>query len=244
MQGIQGDTGPTGSQGLQGIQGETGSTGPQGLQGIQGPTGLQGLQGTQGETGPTGPTGPQGLQGDTGPTGPEGLQGIQGDTGPTGPNYAEDSFSAFKGALNISGSTQITNWTITSPYYGSDAFDASTGNYTVPATGRYSIKATIGYSTSAAITGSIGSSNPAFRVTRTLPTSTDLVSGLFPLLNVNIIALNLRAILGSGTVTLAGDVSLNSGDVIGLYYASDGLTLTLNLGGSNGGMLWSIHRIS
>jgi hypothetical protein len=50
-QGIQGETGPQGSQGPQGIQGETG---PQGSQGIQGETGPQGSQGTAGADGSDG----------------------------------------------------------------------------------------------------------------------------------------------------------------------------------------------
>jgi len=69
---------------------------------------------------------------------------------------------------------------------------------------------------------------------------------LFPLLNVNVaIVLSLRAILGNGTVNLAGDVELAAGDIIGLFYVSDGLTVNLNLGGvDSGGIVWSIHRIA
>ena len=50
-QGIQGEIGPQGIQGIQGIQGEVG---PQGIQGIQGIQGEVGPQGIQGETGPDG----------------------------------------------------------------------------------------------------------------------------------------------------------------------------------------------
>jgi len=46
------------------------------------------------------------------------------------------------------------------------------------------------------------------------------------LLNLNVALLNLRAILGNGPVVLAGDV-------VGLFYVSDGLPLALNLGGAN-----------
>ncbi|WP_349946578.1 hypothetical protein ABFV83_20455 [Lacrimispora sp. BS-2] len=97
-----------------------------------------------------------------------------------------------------------------------------------------------------AITGSIGSNvNPSFAVSRTSPTATTIVSGLFPLLNTNLLVLTLRAVLGNGTVTLAGDATLNSGDVVGLFYVSSGLSLNLNLGGANtGGIVWSIHRIA
>ena len=86
-QGIQGETGDQGIQGIQGIQGEKGDTGDQGIQGIQGEkgdTGDQGIQGIQGETGATGDQGIQGIQGETGETGDQGIQGIQGIQGVTG----------------------------------------------------------------------------------------------------------------------------------------------------------------
>ena len=64
-------------------------------------------------------------------------------------------------------------------------------------------------------------------------------------MNVNVALLTLRAVLGSAAVTLAGDVTLNAGDVIGLFYDADGLTLTLNLGGgTSSGIVWSIHQIT
>jgi len=65
-QGIQGETGPAGADGLQGAQGLQGETGPAGADGLQGP------QGIQGETGPAGADGPQGAQGLQGETGPQG----------------------------------------------------------------------------------------------------------------------------------------------------------------------------
>jgi hypothetical protein len=93
-QGIQGNTGPTGSQGIQGNtgpQGVTGPTGPQGPTGAQGIPGEDGAQGPQGDVGPTGntgPTGSQGIQGPTGPAGAQGEQGIQGVQGPAGADGA------------------------------------------------------------------------------------------------------------------------------------------------------------
>ncbi|MEY8357263.1 hypothetical protein AALB39_28515 [Lachnospiraceae bacterium 54-53] len=145
----------------------------------------------------------------------------------------------------MSTSAQITAWDTSDPFYSDIGFDAVSGNFTVPLSGRYSIKATINYSTSATIGGSIGASNPAFSVTRTSPTTADLVSGLFPLLNVSVTLLTLRAILGNGTVTLAGDAELSAGDIIGLFYVADGLNLSLNLGGSNtGGIVWSMYRMT
>jgi hypothetical protein len=54
LQGIKGDTGPAGPQGV---------PGPAGPQGVPGPAGPQGLAGTAGSSGGSGPAGPQGIQG-------------------------------------------------------------------------------------------------------------------------------------------------------------------------------------
>jgi len=83
-------------------------------------------------------------------------------------------------------------------------------------------------------------------VRRTSAPAADLVSGLFPLLNIDVLlVLTIRAVLGNGTVTLAGDVELGVGDVVGLFYVSDGLTLALDLGGADdGGIVWSMHQIA
>ena len=131
------------------------------------------------------------------------------------------------------------------PYFNGGNFNPSTGNYTVPTTGRYLIQATINYATTAVISAALGTGiNPAFVVQRTSPTTTNLITGLFPVLNVNIaLILSLRTILGSGTVTLAGEVRLNAGDVIGLFYVANGLTIGLNLGGASNGTIWSINQI-
>jgi microcystin-dependent protein len=64
-----------GPPGPQGVKGDTGSQGPQGLVGPQGPQGIKGDTGLQG---------PQGVKGDTGAQGPKGDQGIQGPQGPIG----------------------------------------------------------------------------------------------------------------------------------------------------------------
>jgi hypothetical protein len=148
--------------------------------------------------------------------------------------------------FSVATSAQLTGWSVTAPYFDSATFDEAAGNYTIPATGRYSFEATINYSTTAAISISLGAgTNPAFAIRRTSPTTTDLVSGLFPLLNVNVaLVLTLRTILGNGTVTLAGEFSLNAGDVIGLFYVADGLTVPLNLGGPSSGIVWSAVRLT
>ena len=257
-QGNLGLTGATGATGPQGIIGPTGATGPQGAigptgpagaQGITGPTGPTGAQGVIGPTGPTGATGAQGITGPTGPTGATGQQGITGPTGPTGatgPTATSEGFSAFLSTASVSASSQLTGWSVAAPYFNSGNFNPATGNYTVPATGRYIIEATINYATTAVITIALGAGiNPAFVVQRSSPTVTSLITGLFPILNVNIaLILSLRTILGSGTVTLAGEVQLNAGDIIGLYYVANGLTIGLNLGGSGSGIVWSVNQIN
>ena len=247
--GPQGATGPTGSQGVTGPTGATGATGPQGPTGLTGSTGATGPQGDIGPTGVTGATGPQGIIGPTGPTGATGPQGITGPTGPTGatgPTVTSEGFSAFLSTASVSASSQLTGWSVAAPYFNSGNFNPTNGNYTVPATGRYIIEATINYATTAVITIALGAGiNPAFVVQRSSPTVTSLITGLFPILNVNIaLILSLRTILGSGTVTLAGEVQLNAGDIIGLYYVANGLTIGLNLGGSGSGIVWSVNQIN
>ncbi|OMD84411.1 protoporphyrinogen oxidase, partial [Paenibacillus odorifer] len=219
----------------------TGATGATGVAGVTGATGETGVTGATGVAGATGATGVAGVTGATGVT------GVTGVTGATGPNIQQEGFSAFKPSLAISTSTQLTGWTVTTPFYDSPSFDEVGGNYTIPTTGRYSIEATINYSTTASLSISLGAGvNPAFVVQRTSPTATNLVSGLFPVLDVNVaLILDLRAILGSGTVTLAGEFALTAGDVIGLFYVANGLTVPLNLGGANSaGIVWSVHELT
>ncbi|WP_425287525.1 hypothetical protein [Paenibacillus jilunlii] len=244
--GATGVTGATGATGETGTTGVTGATGATGATGETGATGVTGATGATGETGATGVTGATGATGETGATGVTGVTGATGSTGATGPNVAAEGFSAFLPTISASASTQLAGWTVTSPYYDSTSFNETTGNYTVPVTGRYSFEATINYSTTAAISVALGAGvNPSFVIRRTSPTTVDLVTGLFPLLNVNIaLVLTLRTILGNGTVTLAGEFDLTAGDVIGLFYEADGLTVPLDLGSTSSGVVWSVHRFT
>lgn len=165
--------------------------------------------------------------------------------GDTGPTVTTEGFAAFLSTLSVSASAQLTGWSVAAPYFGSVNFNAGSGNYTVPTTGRYIIQATINYATTASISISLGAGiNPAFVVQRTSPTTTVLISALFPVLNVSVTLLTLRSILGSGTVTLAGEVQLSAGDVVGLYYVANGLTVGLTLGGVSNGIIWSINQIA
>lgn len=225
----------------------TNVTAPMGIPGMSPDYKLLAGAGATGSTGATGVTGLTGATGTTGATGLTGATGITGATGATGTIVGIDGFSAFLPALSTATSIQLAGWTVTPPYYDSATFDEATGNFTVPTTGRYTINATINYSTAAALSISLEEGvNPAFVVQRTSPTTTQLISGLFPVLNVNVaLVLTLRAILGNGTVTLTGDLELTAGDVIGLFYAANGLTAALDLGGAGTpGIVWSIHRIS
>ncbi|MEH7016041.1 collagen-like protein, partial [Bacillus sp. JJ63] len=170
-------------------------------------------------------------------------------TGDTGPNVLANGFSANISTFSIpAGATgaTLTNWSTTSPYYGNAAFDATTGVFTVPATGRYVFEATINYSTLTSLSVSLGPTvNPAFVIRRISPTTDDLISGLFPILDVSVTLLTLRAVLGDGAVTLTGDLELTAGDQIALFYVGNGLTIALDLGGTNSnGIIWSVHRIT
>lgn len=101
--------------------------------------------------------------------------------------------------------------------------------------------------TTAALSISLGEGvNPSFVIERTEPTTSTLVSGLFPVLNLDIVLLlTVRAILGNGQVVLVADVELNEGDVIGVYYVASGLTINLDLGTeAESGTVWSVHRIT
>ncbi|MGK5509973.1 collagen-like triple helix repeat-containing protein [Brevibacillus formosus] len=204
-----------------------------------------GITGATGATG-VGITGATGATGITGATGATGETGATGATGPAGPAFIAENFSGFLSSVTLNESAQLVNWSTASPYYGSPSFDPLTGTYTVPETGTYAIKATISYETAAAITVNLDPEiTPAFEVQRITPTATSLILGDFPVLNVNIeLVITLRTILGAGTITLAGDVQLNAGDTLGLFYVANGLTTDLNLGGGGEGIVWSIHRLT
>jgi len=157
------------------------------------------------------------------------------------PNVEQEGLSGLLPSFSASADAQLIGWAASSPYFSSANLNAGTGNYTVPVSGVYSVEATVNYTTDLVIDGPIGSDiNPAFVVRRTSPTLVDLLSGYLPLINVNISLLTLRAVLGGGTITLSGTVQLAEGDVIGLYYNADGMTIALTF--SN--VVWSVYRIS
>ena len=147
---------------------------------------------------------------------------------------------------NVSASTTFVIWNTSSPFYNTGNFDATSGEFTVPATGTYLISATIPYKTTAAVTVSIGAGvDPYFEVVRTSPSTASLLQAYLPVLNVNIaLVLTLRSILGSATVNIGGSVELTAGDIITLKYNANGLTIPLNMGGALGsGVVWSITKL-
>jgi hypothetical protein len=155
---------------------------------------------------------------------------------------AAAGFTAALSSLTVNANSAITGYSTL--YSDGTGLNAAAGTYTVPTTGRYRISATVNYSTTAAISIALGGSvDPriAFRVN-----GVETLTGLFPILNVNVVlVLTLRAILGSGTVVIAGDVPLTAGDVLDLQYVADGLTINLNLGGSGttNGIVWSVRKL-
>ena len=155
-------------------------------------------------------------------------------------------FCGSTSAAGVSSSTTFTIWNTSSPFYNSGGFDATSGEFTVPATGNYLISATINYKTTAPVTISQGAGvNPYFEVVRTSPSTASLLQAYLPVLDVNIaLVLTLKSILGSAAVTIAGSVELTAGDIITLNYNANGLTVPLNMGGSLGsGVVWSVTKL-
>ena len=156
-----------------------------------------------------------------------------------------EGFSAYiPGSISVSDSTQIGNWSVDSPYFSSSNFQTDTGDYLVPVSGVYAVQATVNFSTNA-ITTTLGPDiNPSFDIRRTSSTPGNLTSGLLPIVNLDLnLALGslvIRAVLGNGSVSVSGLVSLSAGDYVGLFYNAGGMTVNLNL--SN--IVWSIYCIS
>jgi hypothetical protein len=236
--GAAGAAGATGAAGAKGDKGDKGDPGAAGPAGAAGATGAAGAKGDKGDKGDPGAAGSAGATGAIGPAGPIGETGAAGAAGPAGTSYTSEGFSA-SGATSASSSTQFTSWSVASPHYSSPTFNAATGIFTAPETGKYAINATVNYKTAAAVSISLGSGvNPTFNLKKNV--SSDLIKGNLPILNVNVpLVLTMRALLESATVTLSGDVLLQAGDQVGLYYEANGLTLSLNIDA-----VWSIHRLS
>ncbi|MDF2654123.1 MAG: hypothetical protein K0R19_597 [Bacillota bacterium] len=161
------------------------------------------------------------------------------------PNATSEGFSASKSSLAVSANAQITGFSVSNPYFSSSSFNSATGNYTVPETGIYQIQAIINYNTNAAITATLGADvNPTIEIRRTSAPAATLIIGQLPIVNLNLnlglVTLTIRAVLGGGSINLSGLINLNDGDILGLYYNADGMTVALTLID----MEWFIYRIS
>lgn len=198
-----------------------------------------GEKGEKGDTGSSGSRGPQGEKGEKGDKGDPGAIGPQGDSGPPGTSVTSEGFSASGATTQILSSTLFKDWNVDSPYYANSSFDLATGIFTAPATGKYAVHATVNYKTNSSVSVSIGRGiDPVFLVKKN--GNTDLIKGYMPILDVNIaLILTLRTVLSSATVTLTGDVELQEGDKVELYYEADGLILDFNTD-----IVWSIHQLS
>jgi len=121
-----------------------------------------------------------------------------------------NDFSAFTSGT-VAGITQIGGWTTAPPPYYNffGFFEPALGTYNVPRPGVFSVYATICYNLTATPTTSTAA-NPYFSI-RNLGTGEDLISGVFPILDLNFADFTGRSVLGAGTVTLAGDLQLNGG---------------------------------
>ncbi len=145
----------------------------------------------------------------------------------TFPKSANIGFSAFIANSPLSSSAVLTNWKTSFPFFKSTNFSESSGNYTVPATGTYFMEVVITYITNGAISVSMGM-NPTFIVRRISPSQANILSGTFPIINIGG-TVTVRTILGNGQVVMSGVVQLTKGDLIDVYYNSDGMTIDFNL---------------
>lgn len=161
------------------------------------------------------------------------------------PGVTAEGFSAYKSSLSVSANAQITTWSVTSPNFSSTNFNSTTGNYTAPVSGLYVMQANVNYSTNAAITTTLDADiTPSFDIRRTSVPTGNLTTSLLPIVNLNLdltlVTLTIRAVLGSAAVTVSGLFNLTAGDVVGLFYNADGMTIGLTLSDIE----WFIFRIS
>ena len=164
---------------------------------------------------------------------------------PSGATYLNFSstynFSAFINTQTVNSSTQIGNWSTTTPFFTGTGFTAATGEWIVPAPGKYYIAVTINYATGTTLTISLGSSiNPYFAIQRISPSPATLLTGALPILSITLI----RGLLGTGQVNITGTLTLNSSDRIALFYQANGATINVPMGGaSTPGVVWSVQSL-
>jgi len=152
-------------------------------------------------------------------------------------------FSATKNSLTANGVTQLTGFTVKKN--NGNGFNGAQGTFTAPKKGIYKVSAVVNYKTTATINANLGAGTQPYLVIRkTQPTTSDLLKSYFNVVNVNILIINLNVILGSGNITITGDVELEQGDTVALVFEPGGLNLNLDLGASvENGINWSIWKV-
>lgn len=150
------------------------------------------------------------------------------------------AFAATTTASEINTSTQLGNWLVSKNE--NVIFDPVTGVVTINESGFYRVSAIVNYSLLASLAVDIGTAKPSIEL-RNITHATNALSAYFPVLDVNMLVLNIRAILGAGSVVLTGDVYFESGDQLGLFYVADGLAFALNLGEWNAPVYWSMSKL-
>ena len=111
--------------GTQGVKGDTGDTGPQGLKGDKGDNGNTGMQGLKGDKGDMGSAGSQGVKGDKGDTGATGSQG------PTGLGYNPQQIGMLKWAPTTVATFTVGQGPSALCFDGACIWVANSGNQTV-----------------------------------------------------------------------------------------------------------------
>lgn len=153
-------------------------------------------------------------------------------------------FSATKNSLTASGTTTLKGFTVQKN--NGNGFNATEGTFTAPKKGIYRVSAVVNYKTTATITANLGAGTQPYLVIRkTQPTTSDLLKSYFNVVNVNILlVVNLNVILGSGNVTVTGDIELEQGETVALVFEPGGLNINLDLGANvDKGINWSIWKV-
>jgi hypothetical protein len=164
-------------------------------------------------------------------------------------NAHKYGFAVTRSLMSVASDTTINSWTIpTGAYFDETSGDLNTasGVFTVPVNGVYEVNALINYQITSTITESLGDGiDPAFELRRNVTSPETLIRSNMPVFDVNVPSvLDLRTILSNGQCIIMDNVQLNTGDQIYLRYVSDGMTLSVNIGGPNSiGLFWSINRI-
>lgn len=142
-------------------------------------------------------------------------------------------------SVNLNANATLTNWTGTGMFFNDLSINTSTGVFTVPRTGKYSFKININYLTPVLTVQLGASTNPSFILRRTSPTADNMLTCNFPVLDVNILLLiTLRVMLRRSHISIVGDLNLNAGDTIDIFYNADGFPTTINCN-----VNWSIKEL-